>query len=101
MDLSWIIKRPIMTEKSMRLAADKWYSFEVSKKASKKKIAQAVQDIFGVEVIEVRTAKMVGKKRRFGKYRREIKLGDWKKAMVKIKPDQKIDIFEIKEKNEH
>ena len=98
MDLSWVIKRPIMTEKSMRLANDKWYTFEVSKKVSKKKIAQAVQDIFGVDVIKVRTVKMAGKKRRFGKYRRELKLSDWKKALVKVKADQKIDIFEVKEK---
>jgi len=98
MGLSWVIKRPILTEKSMQLAAKKCYCFEVDKKASKGIIAQAVEDVFDVEVIKVRTTMVAGKGRRFGKLRREQKLSNWKKALVEIKKDQKIDIFDVEEK---
>lgn len=98
MNLYQLIKKPILTEKSMRLAGGKWYCFAVDNKATKKNISSAVEEIYGVDVQGVRTLKMKGKTRRFGKMRREQQLSGWKKAFVKIKPDQKIEIFEEEEK---
>jgi len=97
MNLQGIIKRPIMTEKSMQLASQHRYTFEVEKRASKTQIAQAVAEQFGVEVVKVHVTKVAGKTRRFGKHRRKQTMTSGKKAVVQTKPEQKIDLFELKE----
>ena len=85
-----IIKRPIITEKSMAQGD----TFEVAKDANKIEIAKAVEEIFGVKVAKVNTLNMQGKEKRTGRYpagRRP----SWKKAMVTLTEDSKtIEFFE-------
>jgi large subunit ribosomal protein L23 len=84
-----IIRRPVITEKGLGVKeSEATLVFEVSSKASKTEIKNAVQSIFKVKVEAVRTANFVGKERRRGKftgYR-----PDWKKAYVRLKEGQKM-----------
>jgi len=95
MDLAQVLIGPIITEKSMQQVGTGEYTFKVRSKATKKNIAQAVEKFFKVDVRSVRTISVKGKKRRVGRFRQEIKLPDWKKAIVKLAPEQKIDVFEL------
>lgn len=88
-----IIKRPILTEKT--LLQKNLYNkltFEVDPRANKIEIRKAVELIFKVDVIDVQTIKMKGKGKRVGRY--WTKRPDWKKAVVTIKPGQKVELFE-------
>ena len=77
-----IIIRPIITEKSnMDMQAGK-YTFEVAKNATKIQIADAVQKLFDVKVLNVNTISVKGKMKRVGAH--EGKRPDWKKAIVTI-----------------
>lgn len=88
-----IIKRPIITEHSADLMAEKKYTFEVSTKANKTEIKNAVETIFGVKVDQVNTINLKGKKRRMGRY--EGFRPDRKKAIVTLTPESKeLDFFE-------
>ena len=84
-----IIRRPVITEKGLGAKeSEATLVFEVSSKASKSEIKNAVQAIFKVKVDTVRTANFAGKERRRGKftgYR-----PDWKKAYVRLKEGQKM-----------
>jgi large subunit ribosomal protein L23 len=84
-----IIRRPVITEKGLGVKeTEATLVFEVSSKASKTEIKNAVQSIFKVKVDTVRTANFVGKERRRGKF-----TGfrpDWKKAYVRLKAGQKM-----------
>jgi len=94
---AYILKRPIITERSLTLASVGKYSFEVSLQANKDQIREVVESQFGVTVIGVNTSKVAGKRRRVGKQRRE-KIGTpWKKAIVQLKKGDKIDIFEVEQ----
>lgn len=88
-----IIRRPIITERSMDQVADKKYTFEVAKDANKIEIKKAVEEIFKVEVAKVTTMNYKGKPKRMGVhsgYR-----ADWKKAVVKLTEGSKtIELFE-------
>lgn len=87
-----IIKRALITEKADRLRESNVYQFEVLKKANKQQIKQAVEKLFSVNVLNVRTSISQGKQRRLGRsqgYR-----PDLKKAFVTIKPGQKIELIE-------
>jgi large subunit ribosomal protein L23 len=87
-----IIKRPLLTEKSNRLLEQNKYVFEVAKEANKFQIKQAIEKIFGVNVVKVNTLNQRGKPRRI---RFQIgKRPDWKKAIVTIEKGQSIPIFE-------
>ncbi|MFP4139285.1 MAG: 50S ribosomal protein L23 [Planctomycetota bacterium] len=87
-----IIVRPLVTEKGTHQAdANNAYSFEVNPKANKIQIKQAVQKLYGVRVISVRTANRKGKPRRVGRWMSNTK--HWKKAMVELHPDDHIDLF--------
>ena len=97
MKITDVLKRPIITEKSFQQAAKGFYAFEVDKKANKNQVKKAVEDQFQVNVISVRTLNYKGKKRRFGRSRKEIETSSFKKALVELKKDQKIDIFETQE----
>ncbi|HBC96119.1 MAG TPA: 50S ribosomal protein L23 [Clostridium sp.] len=88
-----IIKRPVITEKSMSCMNDKKYTFVVDMRANKSMIKRAVEDIFDVAVETVNTAKYVGKKKRVGVHMG--KRPDYKKAIVKLTKDSKtIEFFE-------
>ncbi len=95
MELSQILIQPLITEKSMGRTAFGEYAFKVHPKATKRDIALAVGKFFNVDVRSVRTIKVHGKRRRTGRLRQEVKLPDWKKAIVKLAPEQKIDAFEL------
>lgn len=77
-----IIIKPVITEKSNDgLQAGK-YTFKVNKKATKVEIAQAVEKLFGVKVVNVNTVTVKGKEKRVGVH--VGKTSDWKKAIVTI-----------------
>ncbi|MDH7481850.1 MAG: 50S ribosomal protein L23 [Armatimonadota bacterium] len=88
-----IIERPIVTEKSIAGTDQRKYTFRVNRRANKIEIARAIEQIFNVKVQDVNTIIVKGKKKRLGRYP-EGKTPDWKKAIVTLKPGQKIEIFE-------
>ncbi|MBR3942083.1 MAG: 50S ribosomal protein L23 [Clostridia bacterium] len=88
-----IIRKPIISETSMEDIANKKYTFEVAKTATKIDIKIAVEQIFGVEVASVNTMNNMGKTKRMGVH--VGKRADWKKAIVTLKPDSKtIEFFD-------
>ena len=88
-----IVVRPIITEKSTLLKdAGNQYIFEVQRDANKIEIKRAVEKLFKVKVVAVHVANMEGKKKRLGRFAG--KKPDWKKAVVKLSPKDKITIFE-------
>jgi large subunit ribosomal protein L23 len=88
-----IILRPIVTEKSsLAKEARNQYVFEVARNANKIEIAKAVELLFKVKVLSVQVMNMEGKKRRLGKF--SGKRSDWRKAIVKVSPKDKISFFE-------
>lgn len=87
-----IVVRPLVTEKgTFQAEALNAYSFEVNPAANKIQIRQAVEKIYDVKVVEVRTAAHKGKPRRTGKTMSRTK--KWKKAIVLLHPDHHIDLF--------
>jgi len=87
-----IIIRPILTEKARELAEKGQYVFEVSKLANKSEIKKAIEKLFKVKVEKVRIVNLPAKPRRFGRVFGKKK--GIKKALVKLKEGQKIEIFE-------
>ena len=88
-----IVIRPIITEKSSLLKdAGNQYVFEVQRDANKIEIRKAVEKLFKVKVVSVHVANNEGKKKRVGRFTG--KKPDWKKAIVKLNPKDKITIFE-------
>jgi large subunit ribosomal protein L23 len=87
-----IIIKPIISEHSMGIMEDNKYTFIVDKKANKVEIANAIEKIFNVTVEKVYTLKVRGKNRRMGRY--VGKTPDRKKAIVKLKEGDKIEIIE-------
>ena len=77
-----IIKRPIVTEKTSSDLEQGKYTFEVAKKATKVQIANAVETLFGVKVLNVNTMTVKGKEKRVGA--NTGRRPDWKKAIVTI-----------------
>ncbi|HZJ18232.1 MAG TPA: 50S ribosomal protein L23 [Patescibacteria group bacterium] len=90
-----IIISPIITEKSMLLAAKDRFTFRVSFGASKEKLKKEVAKRFGVDVLSVLTVIAKGKTKRMGSKRMERKTANYKKAIVQVKPGQKIGLFEL------
>ncbi len=93
MEIYSVIKKPLVTEKST-VARDEGnkYIFEVDRRATKIEIRNAVEKIFKVKVMTVRTMNFIGKKKRVGKV-----IGsrsDWKKAVVTLAPGNSIEVFE-------
>ena len=88
-----IIVRPIITEDSMARIAEKTYTFEVMKSATKPEIASAVEELFKVKVADVNTINMKKKPRRVGVHAGYKKA--WKKAIVTLTEDSKtIEFFD-------
>jgi len=88
-----IIRRPMVTEKSTRQKEDsRQYVFEVDRDANKIEIQSAIERLFKVKVLQVRTSNVLWKVKRLGK--RYGKRGDWKKAIVTLKEGDRIDFFE-------
>ncbi len=93
MDAREIIISPIVSEKSYELREiANQYAFKVYPRASKKQIALAIEEIFEVTVVKVRTIRMLGKKKRVGR-----SLGrrpSWKKAFITLAEGDTVDFFE-------
>lgn len=89
-----ILIRPIITEKSLAQTAAGWYTFAVTLSAKKSTIKKAIEAAFAVKVLSVQTIRMKGKKVRTGRRRLESEKSAWKKAMIKLPLEQKIDLFE-------
>jgi large subunit ribosomal protein L23 len=88
-----VIVRPVITEKTQLATSDhNVYCFEVHMRANKPMIKEAVETLFGVEVLRVRTAVMPAK---LGHRQRKtyIRKSEWKKAVVTVAPGQTIDMF--------
>jgi large subunit ribosomal protein L23 len=100
MNIEKKIIKPIVTEKGLSIEQENRYVFKVSMEATKGSIVKDLKDAFGVDVLEVNTMVMPGKKKRILKTYRFKQTQKWKKAVVKIKDGQKIDLFpkESKEK---
>ncbi|WP_026089434.1 MULTISPECIES: 50S ribosomal protein L23 [Bacillus] len=93
MDARDIIKRPVITERSSEIMADKKYTFEVDVKANKTEVKDAVQEIFGVKVEKVNIMNYKGKFKRMGKHAGYT--NKRRKAVVTLTADSKeIEIFE-------
>lgn len=92
MNVYEVLVRPIVTEKSMSQREENKYTFEVARKANKRQIQEAVEKIFDVEVVEVKTMMVKGKARRWG--RTFYKTSDWKKAIVTLAAGESITFFE-------
>ena len=86
-----IIKRVMLTEKCSRLAALNQYFLEVDRKATKPQIRLAVEATFGVHVLSVRTANMKGGLRTIRGTRRQTTEPTWKRAIVTVKPGERIE----------
>ncbi len=89
-----IIRRPLITERSMDMVGEKKYTFEVAKDATKPEIAKAVEAMFeGTKVKAVNTSTMKSKPKRLRYV--EGRTASWKKAIVTLTEDSKsIEFFE-------
>ncbi|MGB9637458.1 MAG: uL23 family ribosomal protein [Microgenomates group bacterium] len=86
--------KPLITETTMRLAKNNWYTFVAPPAGNKNQLREIIEKGFGVNVLAIKTMLVKGKTKRSlkGKVHR---LSDWKKVMVKIKEGQKIELFDI------
>lgn len=92
MDDYQIIVKPLITEKGTHIAEKlNAYPFEVNRDANKVQIRQAIERIYGVRVLEVRTQNRRGKPRRL-RYSRGL-TRRWKKAIVVLHQDDHLDLF--------
>jgi large subunit ribosomal protein L23 len=88
-----IIIRPVVTEKtSLQKEASNQVSFEVDRRANRGEIRRAIEQIFNVRVADVRTMQVKGKVKQRGRIVGKRK--DWKKAIVKLMPGERIDFFD-------
>ncbi|HEU0335045.1 MAG TPA: 50S ribosomal protein L23 [Gaiellaceae bacterium] len=87
-----VLIAPVVSEKSYAQIADRKYTFKVHKDAHKTQIRQAVEQLFEVQVEDVKVLKVQSKPKRRG-LTRGTRPG-WKKAVVKVREGQEIQIFE-------
>ena len=92
-DIYNVIIRPLVSEKGTRDSQTlNAYAFEVNHEANKTQVKPAIQKIYNVKVLDVRTANRRGKPRRYG-YKSVGSTRRWKKAVVVLHPDHHIDLF--------
>ena len=92
MDASQVIIRPVVSEKSYVLTGAAKYTFRVHADAHKTQIRQAIEDLFDVRVVEVRTASVKSKPKRRGLTAGRSR--SWKKAIVQLRAGDSIPIFQ-------
>jgi large subunit ribosomal protein L23 len=92
MDSSQVIIKPIVSEKSYPLATVGKYTFRVHPDAHKTQIKQAIEELFGVGVVEVRTSSVPSKPKRRGYTAGRTR--EWKKAVVQVRQGETIPIFQ-------
>lgn len=95
-----ILKKPLITETSMKLVKSGFFTFLVDKKARKPEIARAVRNKFGVDVVAVNTANFKSQTKTQRGKRGYFVVQGFKKAIVKLKPGQNIPLFEAGAKQE-
>jgi large subunit ribosomal protein L23 len=93
MEHTQVIIRPVVSEKSYVLSAADRYTFRVHRDAHKTQIRQAVEALFGVHVVEVRTMSVKSKPKRRGNTAKG-RTREWKKAIVQIRAGESIPIFQ-------
>jgi len=92
LDSHQVLLRPLVTEKGLhRSERYNQYSFAINKLATKDDVRRAVEELFDVKVAKVRTQNRLGKVRRFRF--RQGKTVSWKKAVVTLRPEHRIDFF--------
>jgi large subunit ribosomal protein L23 len=92
-DARSVVRKALITEKGTVLRETRnQYHFEVDRDANKIEIKRAIETLFSVKVASVRTQQAHGKTRRQGRF--VGRKSDWKKAIVTLQPDQKIELFE-------
>lgn len=87
-----IVRRPVITEKASGMEAAHKVVFEVDLRATKHQVREAVEKLFGVNVVSVNTAVMQGKRKRFG--RSFGKRSNWKKAVVTLREGEMISFMD-------
>ncbi|KJS85053.1 MAG: 50S ribosomal protein L23 [Peptococcaceae bacterium BICA1-8] len=87
-----IVIKPIVSERSVACMEQNKYTFRVALKANKIDIKSAIEEIFKVKVLDVRTMVVKGKVKRMGRH--EGKRPNWKKAIVTLKEGDKIEVIE-------
>lgn len=87
-----VIIEPVISEKSYALMSEGKYTFRVNDRAHKTQIAHAVEEIFDVDVAEVRTSRVRAKPKRRGLHSGTTR--GWKKAVVQLAPGDRIELFE-------
>ncbi len=87
-----VIIKPIVSEKSYALLAANKYTFRVHPDAHKTQVRQAIEEIFGVRVTDVRTMSVKSKPKRRGYTSGRTRA--WKKAVVQVRPGETIPIFQ-------
>ena len=95
MNARTVIIKPIVSEKSYALLAANKYTFRVHPDAHKTQVRQAVEEIFGVRVTDVRTMSVKSKPKRRGYTSGRTR--EWKKAIVQLHQDDQIELFEGQE----
>lgn len=92
MNLSDVLIRPLVTEKTSTHLGEGTFAFEVGLNANKHQIANAIEDFYGVKVDTVRTLVVRGKSKRFGRHNG--KRSNWKKAYVTLSAGETINLYE-------
>lgn len=92
MDARYLIKRPLITEKTTKMMEENKYCFLVDPKANKTEIRQAIEQIFKVKVKSVNTINLMGKLKRMGRY--QGRRPSWKRAIVTLEKGSRIEFFE-------
>ena len=92
MDASQVVIRPVVSEKSFVQAEIGKYTFRVHEDAHKTQIRQAIEQLFDVRVLNVRTVSVKSKPKRRGLYAGRTRT--WKKAIVQLQPGDTIPIFQ-------
>ena len=88
-----VVQKPLLTEKGTRLKEEgNQYLFRVAKTANKVEIRQAIEQLFKVTVVDVRTARVRGKLKRLGRF--QGRTSDWKKAIATLKEGDTIELYE-------
>ena len=88
-----VLRRPMITEKGTRLGGENKYVFEVNRGSNKPQIKEAVEKAFDVNVLHVNVINVRGKSK-IRRGRRTTRRPDWRKAVVTLAPDDKIELFE-------
>jgi large subunit ribosomal protein L23 len=92
MEVSQVVIRPVVSEKSYVLAAANRYTFRVHQRAHKTQIRQAVEELFDVHVVNVRTMGVKSKPKRRGTTRGRTRA--WRKAIVQVREGESIPVFQ-------